>query len=117
MVRQVGWICAAAQGIEVKDRGQVPAEPGGQVQAATGKKLCGEGSPGLAFSSGSGLRGLVSRRGSGSPSCAPGVLGAPQSVKWEACGADGGIRTCVASLAAACTLGRKVERTWPFALS
>ena len=25
-MRQVGWICAAAQGIEVKDRGQVPAE-------------------------------------------------------------------------------------------
>jgi hypothetical protein len=41
-VRQVGWICAAAQGIEVKDRGQVPAEPGGQVQAATGKTLCGK---------------------------------------------------------------------------
>src|SRR5271165_6093806 len=49
-VRQVGWICAAAQGIEVKDRGQVPAELGGQVQAATGKTLCGEGSPGSAFS-------------------------------------------------------------------
>ena len=44
-------------------------------------------------------------------------LGAPQSVKWEACGADGGIRTCVASLAAACTLGRKMGRTRPFALS
>ena len=41
-MRQVGWICAAAQGIEVKDRGQVPAELGGQVQAATGKTLCGK---------------------------------------------------------------------------
>ena len=40
--RQVGWICAAAQGIEVKDRRQVPAEPGGQVQAETGKTLCGK---------------------------------------------------------------------------
>jgi hypothetical protein len=40
--RQVGWICAAAQGIEVKDRGQAPAEPGGQVQTATGKTLCGK---------------------------------------------------------------------------
>ena len=36
-MRQVGWICAAAQGIKVKDRRQVPAELGGQVQAATGK--------------------------------------------------------------------------------
>jgi len=41
-VWQASWIRAAAQGIEVKDRGQVPAELGGQVQAATGKTLCGK---------------------------------------------------------------------------
>jgi hypothetical protein len=40
-VRQAGWIRAPAHGIEVKDRGQVPAELGGQVQAVTGKMLYG----------------------------------------------------------------------------
>jgi hypothetical protein len=49
-VRQAGRIRAAAQGTEVKDHGQVPAEPGGQVQPATRKTLRGEGTPGSAFS-------------------------------------------------------------------
>jgi len=47
-VRQVGWICAAAQGIEVKDRGQVPAELGwssssGDLKDAVGGRLSGFG--------------------------------------------------------------------------
>jgi hypothetical protein len=36
-VRQAGWICAAAQGIEVKDRGRLPAELAVKFKAATGK--------------------------------------------------------------------------------
>jgi hypothetical protein len=48
-VRQVAWTRAAPQGTEVIDHGQVPAEPGGQVQSGDRKDAVREGSLGSAF--------------------------------------------------------------------